>query len=254
MKFATNPADEVAFKRIARLLPGIAVKTAERLWEQLTSVPETKRSSFGEWLEQCRVGQKPAKAWAQLRCTLDEIAPGWKPLAPARMIHLILEAIYDDYLKAEYPNYEQRREDITSLETFARTFGDSPEFLSQLSLLATGEAEAVAADEETERVTLSTIHQAKGLEWKAVFVIWMADGMFPSSRSVKSKAPETIEEERRLFYVAITRAEDELYLTYPSYWPNGSVEDRIQRPSRFLQEIPAELLEPWNVGVGNERW
>jgi DNA helicase-2/ATP-dependent DNA helicase PcrA len=248
MKFVINPADEVAFKRMARLLPGIAVKTAERLWELLSSAPEEDRVSFKTWLSHCRVGAKSEKAWRQLCYTLDEIAPQGQPIAPSRMIHVILEAMYDDYLQAKYANYEQRREDLTTLESFARTFQDPIDFLSQLSLLATSDTERVAdPEEENEKVTLSTIHQAKGLEWRAVFAIWLTDGMFPSSRSLDSI--EAVEEERRLFYVAVTRAKDELYLCYPAFWPGGSLDNQIQRPSRFLKEIPSNLLGEWTVAM-----
>ena len=244
MKFAVNPADEVAFKRIARLLPGVAVKTAEKLWDQLCSAPESERRDFETWLGQCRIGQKPAKAWQQLCYTLDEIAPGRQPISPSMMIRIILEAMYDDYLQAKYPNHEQRREDLTTIESFARTFENPVDFLSQLSLIATTDTEGVRTTvNETEKITLSTIHQAKGLEWRAVFVIWLTDGMFPSSRSFESL--DAIEEERRLFYVASTRAQDQLYLTYPYFWANASPENRLQRPSRFLQEIPNHLVEEW---------
>jgi DNA helicase II / ATP-dependent DNA helicase PcrA len=247
MKFVINPADEVAFKRMVRLLPGIAVKTAERLWEQLNGVPDDDRKNFGAWLAHGKVAPKSQKSWEQLGHTLDEIAPNRQPVAPATMIHSILEAIYDDYLQSKYANYEQRRDDLLTLENFARTFQDSVEFLSQLSLMATGSSETIAAEEEdSEKVTLSTVHQAKGLEWRAVFIIWMTDGMFPSGRSLESV--EAVEEERRLFYVALTRAKDELYLTYPCCWPTGSLEQQIQRPSRFLKEVPSELLEEWRVG------
>jgi len=248
MKFVINPADEVAFKRMARLLPGIAVKTAEKLWEHLSAAPEEDRVSFKTWLSHCRVGAKSEKAWQQLLYTLDEIAPQRQPIAPSGMIHAILEALYDDYLQAKYANYEQRREDLTTLESFARTFQDPIDFLSQLSLLATGDTERVAdPEEENEKVTLSTIHQAKGLEWKAVFAIWLTDGMFPSSRSLESL--ESGVEERRLFYVAVTRAKDELYLCYPAFWPGGSLDNQIQRPSRFLKEIPNDLFDEWRVAM-----
>ena len=150
------------------------------------------------------------------------------------MIRIILEAIYDDYLQAKYANYEQRRDDLTSLESYARTFESPIDFLSQLSLMATADTESTRApDQETEKITLSTIHQAKGLEWRAVFVIWLADGMFPSSRSLESA--DAIEEERRLFYVAVTRAKDELYLTYPAYWPGASADNRLQRRIAFFE-------------------
>jgi len=108
--------------------------------------------------------------------------------------------------------------------------------------MATADTDGVRpTGNETEKVTLSSIHQAKGLEWRVVFVIWLTDGMFPSSRSVQSS--DAIEEERRLFYVAATRAQDQLFLTYPCYWANASPENRLQRPSRFLQEIPRDLVE-----------
>jgi DNA helicase II / ATP-dependent DNA helicase PcrA len=247
MKFVINPADEVAFKRMVRLLPGIAAKTAERLWEQLNGISDDDRKSFGAWLAYGKVAPKSQKSWEQLGHTLDEIAPNRRSVAPATMIHSILEAIYDDYLQSKYANYEQRRDDLLTLENFARTFQDSVEFLSQLSLMATGSSETIATEEDdSEKVTLSTVHQAKGLEWRAVFIIWMTDGMFPSGRSLESI--EAIEEERRLFYVALTRAKDELYLTYPCCWPTGSLEQQVQRPSRFLKEVPSELLEEWRVG------
>jgi DNA helicase II / ATP-dependent DNA helicase PcrA len=247
MKFVSNSSDEVAFKRMVRLLPGIAARNAEKLWEQINLAPSESRNTFGAWID---VGKAPAKAqraWEQLRHTLDEIAPEKKPVPPTNMIHSILEAVYDDYLKSKYSNHEQRREDLTALENFARGFSDPVEFLSQLSLMATGETEQLnTQDEDRERVTLSTVHQAKGLEWQAVFIVWLTDGMFPSARSLDSN--ENIEEERRLFYVAITRAKDQLYFLYPAIWPNGNLDQRLQRPSRFLGEIPAELCEEWRVG------
>jgi len=95
-------------------------------------------------------------------------------------------------------------------------------------------------------VTLTSVHQAKGLEWKVVFVIWMADGKFPSVRSLESD--ESVEEERRLFYVAVTRAKDELYLTYPQMHLGSGYGEMLQRPSRFLSEVPKELMEEWEVG------
>jgi DNA helicase II / ATP-dependent DNA helicase PcrA len=246
MKFVTNPADEVAFKRMARLLPGVAAKTAERLWDQLSAIPESERGGFQKWLTNGKVSAKSAKFWSQLGFTLEEIAPAGVPIPPSKMIRIILEAIYEDYLASKYANHEQRREDLVTLQTFAGTFTDPVEFLSQLSLIATGESDgAKDQDEDTEKVTLSSIHQAKGLEWRAVFVIWLTDGMFPSARSLGSQ--EAIEEERRLFYVAVTRAKDELYLTYPAIWLNGAPDNKMQRASRFLKEIPGDLFEEWRT-------
>jgi len=196
-------------------------------------------------MSKLKVPAKAAKGWAQLGHTLDELAPGGKPNPPAEMIASVVEAIYDDYAKAEFANCEVRREDLNTLMNFAKQYQSAGDFLDQLALLTSLDHEQTATQEDTEMVTLSSVHQAKGLEWKVVFVIWMADGMFPSNRSLESE--EAIEEERRLFYVAVTRAKDELYLTYPSLRLNAGYGEMLQRPSRFLGELPKELLEEWQI-------
>jgi DNA helicase-2/ATP-dependent DNA helicase PcrA len=162
------------------------------------------------------------------------------------MLRSVIEAVYDDYAKVNFTNYEQRREDLQTLTNFSRQFKNAAEFLDQLALLTNLENEAIAGRDETDSVTLTSVHQAKGLEWKVVFVIWMTDGMFPSHRSLERD--DSLEEERRLFYVAVTRAKDELYLTYPQIRLGGGYGDMMQRPSRFLLEVPGELMEEWNVG------
>ncbi len=248
IRFVANPRDEVAFKRMVRLLPGIGGKSAENLWLgwEKSLGENAVITSWGERLRPLPVGARAKKSWDQLAYTLDEIAPGGEPNQPTEMIMSIVEAIYDDYAKANFANYELRKEDLTQLAAFARQFKDIHEFLSQLALISNVDAEpAVNQAGEKEAVNLSTVHQAKGLEFHSVFVIWLTDGMFPSSRSLETR--EAIEEERRLFYVAITRAKDELYLTYPHMRLNAGYGEMFQRPSRFLKEIPTQLVEDWNV-------
>jgi DNA helicase-2/ATP-dependent DNA helicase PcrA len=278
IRFVANPRDEVAFKRMVRLLPGIGGKIAENLWsgweksldaspvagiadpgseESLTPAGITDPGystatagdhgySIGERLLKLNVSTRSRKMWEQLAQTLDEIAPKGKPNPPSAMIVSVVEAIYDDYAKANFTNYELRREDLNQLASFARQFSDAQEFLSQLALISNVDAEpAPNAAADNEAVNLSSVHQAKGLEFHTVFVIWLTDGMFPSSRSLETR--DAIEEERRLFYVAITRARDELYLSYPHMRLNAGFGDVFQRPSRFLKEIPNELLEDWDV-------
>ena len=265
IRFVANPRDEVAFNRMVKLLPGIGNRTAENLWrawerglivagigdpgEEKTSASDgviDPGYNFGQRLQAMNVPTKSKKLWAQLAHTLDEIAPGGQPNSPPEMITSIVEAIYDDYAKVNFTNYELRREDLDQLALFARQFKDVHEFLSQLALITNVDAEATPAQgADKEAVNLSTVHQAKGLEFHAVFVIWLTDGMFPSSRSLNTR--DALEEERRLFYVAVTRARDELYLTYPQMRLSGGYGDVFQRPSRFLQEIPNELIEDWQV-------
>jgi DNA helicase-2/ATP-dependent DNA helicase PcrA len=248
VRFVANPRDEVAFKRMVKLLPGIGNKSADnhwRAWE--TGLNERGEiTSWGERLLAMPVGAKSKKSWEQLAHTLDEIAPGGQANAPSAMISSIVEAIYDDYAKANFTNYELRREDLNQLAAFARQFKDVNEFLSQLALISNIDAEpALDQSTDTEAVNLSSVHQAKGLEYHTVFVIWLTDGMFPSTRSLETR--DAIEEERRLFYVAITRARDELYLTYPQMRLSGGFGDIFQRPSRFLKEIPTQLIEDWQI-------
>jgi DNA helicase-2/ATP-dependent DNA helicase PcrA len=262
VRFVANPRDEVAFNRMVKLLPGIGNRTAENLWREWEKADlELARpraggsrdervaasiASFGERLLAMNVPAKSKKMWTQLAHTLDEIAPGGEPNPPSEMITSVVEAIYDDYAKMNFPNYDLRREDLDQLAVFARQFKDVHEFLSQLTLISNVDAEAAPAQtSDKEAVNLSTVHQAKGLEFHTVFVIWLTDGMFPSSRSLTTR--DVLEEERRLFYVAITRARDELYLTYPQMRLSGGYGDVFQRPSRFLQEIPNELVEDWQV-------
>jgi len=252
IRFVANPRDEIAFKRMVRLLPGIGGKIAENLWngweKSLDSVAAVgdRGYSIGERLLKLSVSTRSKKMWDQLAQTLDEIAPNGKPNPPSAMIVSVVEAIYDDYAKANFTNYELRREDLNQLASFARQFSNAQEFLSQLALISNVDAEpAPNAAGDNEAVNLSSVHQAKGLEFHTVFVIWLTDGMFPSSRSLETR--DAIEEERRLFYVAITRARDELYLSYPHMRLNAGFGDVFQRPSRFLKEIPNELLEDWEV-------
>jgi DNA helicase II / ATP-dependent DNA helicase PcrA len=266
LRFVANPRDEVAFKRMVKLLPGIGNRSAENLWSawekslnavaavadrgsEKTPAPAGVSDpgyNFGERLLAMNVSAKSKKHWTQLAHTLDEIAPGGQPNPPSEMITSVVEAIYDDYAKVTFTNYELRREDLNQLAAFSQQFKDVNEFLSQLALISNVDAE-VAPNQtaDKEAVNLSTVHQAKGLEFHTVFVIWLTDGMFPSSRSMEER--EDLEEERRLFYVAITRAKDELYLTYPHMRLSGGYGDVFQRPSRFLKEIPNDLVEDWQV-------
>ena len=251
VRFVANPRDEVAFKRMVKLLPGIGNRSAENLWNAWDkSLNERGEiTSFSERLLAMSVSAKSKKHWTQLAHTLDEIAPGGQPNPPSEMITSVVEAIYDDYAKVNFTNYELRREDLNQLAAFARQFKDVNEFLSQLALISNVDAEAAPNQTgDKEAVNLSSVHQAKGLEFHTVFVIWLTDGMFPSSRSIDTR--EALEEERRLFYVAITRAKDELYLTYPHMRLTGGYGDVFQRPSRFLKEIPNKLVEDWQVQKG----
>lgn len=244
LKFTVNPRDETAFKRMIRMLPGIGNKTAETLWQKTSAILDGK-TNFAD-LASLKVPAKAQKSWDQFIHTLRDLAPATEPMKPSEMISCVLFAVYEDYMKEKFPNYDARHEDLVTLQEFAGQFETTADFLSQLALLGSLEtANAFAGAAETEKVYLSTLHQAKGLEWKVVFLIWLADGMFPSSRSIED--PRALEEERRLFYVGVTRCMDELYLTYPEMRLGAGYDQTFHSASRFLREVPESLFECWEV-------
>ena len=253
LKLVANPRDELSFKRLAQLLPGIGGKGADKLWGKFKDNIEHSTSNIehrmAAALQSCAAGvpKKAAVAWAQFVATVSQIEAGDTRKNVSRMINLVVEAGYEDYLKETFANYRSRLEDLEQLAVFAQQFQSVEDFLAQLALLTNVEAEdEQPATTDDEKIKLSTIHQAKGLEFDMVFVIMLCDGLFPSGRSLDSADGE--EEERRLFYVAVTRARNELYLSYPLIRATpGNSGDLMQQPSRFLGEIPKELVEEWNL-------
>ncbi len=251
MKLVVNSNDEMAFKRLVQLLPGIGAKGADKLWTaftaQLAKIDPTAKEPLATALQRCATAapKKAARAWADLAITISQLEEAGVRNDPDRMIRVILEAGYEEYLQETYTNYRSRMEDLEQLANFASQYQNTEEFLTQLSLLSNVEAEDdKPATRDNEQVRLSTIHQAKGLEFDVVFVIMLCDGLFPSARSIETVEGE--EEERRLFYVSVTRAKNELYLSFPilRFTPGG---DSMHQASRFLREIPVEIIEEWNL-------
>ena len=256
LKVVANRSDEVAFKRLVMLLPGVGAKAAAKLWtafltqtqvlldgKELNEIP---KKPIATCLQKCAtsVSKKTATAWAQFVATMAQIED--LTTQPWEMIRIVVDAFYGDYLEENFDNYRQRTEEVEQLGVFAHQFQDLEVFLTQLSLMSTAETEEQEKNKgEEDRVRLTTIHQAKGLEYDVVFIIMLCDGLFPSSRSVDSS--DGVEEERRLFYVAITRARNELYLSYPLTRFTQAQGPAPQTPSRFVLELPSTLYEEWNL-------
>ena len=254
MKFAVNRRDEVSFMRMVKLLPGVGGASANKLWNAWLKTEaassEVMSGKFSDLLIPMGVPKKARETWDQLAYTLDELIVDGKTATPPEMIRSIYEGVYQDYMRAKFKNADQREQDLEQLSNYSSRFTDPLEFLSQLSLLSgvdTGDNPDPQQDKEA--VTLTTAHQAKGLEWHTVFAIWLADGMFPHARAVE-ESDLGIEEERRLFYVTVTRAKDELYLCYPVVNHQARDGDILMKPSRFITELSPELMEKWNVRGG----
>lgn len=246
LRVMTNPTDEISWKRIFKMFPRIGKKTADHLYDYLRTV-ENPISLFttGQIGQQFRnVQQQNLQTWAVLFRELESLQD---QDAPSEMISSVLKHGYTDYLKFTYPNHESRLEDLSQLINFSTKYQSLVTFLSELSLMSglSGEEVATGGEEEDERTILSTIHQAKGLEWSVVFIIWCAEGRFPNPKAVE--AGET-EEERRLFYVAATRAMEHLYLCYPLVLFDRQIGHVIMKPSRFIAELEPTMYEEWEVG------
>ncbi|MBL9137112.1 MAG: ATP-dependent helicase [Verrucomicrobiales bacterium] len=262
LKWVVNPDDELSFKRLVQLLPGVGPKAADKLWSafgeayrQRTPAADGSPVALAPLLIALRdkTPKKTASAWANFATTVAQIQDPEVAQRGGAIIQTVVEAFYEEYAGATFPNAESRLDDLEQLANYAGQFQSLTEFLTQLSLLNNMEAEAEQKDSarDDDRVRLSTVHQAKGLEFQVVFVIMLAEGLFPSGRSLES--PIAAEEERRLFYVAVTRAKDELYLCCPLMRATPGMGLSLLQRSRFLAEIPEELLDRLNLRPAN-RW
>lgn len=245
LRILHNPGDELAFGRLLMLLPGVGTKTAVRIWHKLGNRFDVRKP------EQRRQLLKllPSAAHAIWKA-LDPILAAYESEKlgndPTEIVLRFIKAFYDEYLLDTYEDYQRRMEDLQGMMTFIASFESIGAFLSEIALVTNLDAEMNRMDERPEDcLRLSTVHQAKGLEWKAVFIIWAADGMFPSSRAMNEAGSD--EEERRLFYVAVTRAKDELFFCVPEVRRIRDGGINFLSPSRFLLEIPDDRLRQENV-------
>jgi DNA helicase-2/ATP-dependent DNA helicase PcrA len=254
LRFVRNPGDELALKRCLKVTPGVGTATAEAVWRALAAWRRHGGGRVEDLAAPEVVSLVPAKGRPGFLALGELLAALARPPTrdlPGESIEKVLASGYEEYLRAEFMNAESRVEDLRQLAEYARSWEDTETFLAEISLLSELTAETVSeGGEPDEKMVLSSVHQAKGLEWRAVFVVWLADGRFPSAQSLKDRDGE--EEERRLFYVACTRAKDELYLTYPVVAAPRDRERVVMKASRFLEELPGEppLSERWQLEDG----
>ena len=235
LKIVANPRDELAWKRVLKHVPKVGKATAEKVWRLL------ERDAEAEVPE--RLPKAARRGWESLRGLLERLRGLRK--APAEMIRAVLDGGYEAYLESAYANAAARMDDLRRLADFALRYADVEGFLAELAL-SSGVAgqDALDVEDAADAVVLSTVHQAKGLEWRAVFVLWAADGKFPDARALKEGGEE---EERRLFYVAATRAKDRLAFVYPVLADERFMMGVVQRPSRFLKELDPGTYEKATV-------
>ena len=239
LKILSNPHDEISWKRVMKLVPGIGNITAGKIWACISNEASPVEAVFDAYKI---VPKKATAAFSLFLEMLSVLKHERYRSEPSAAIAYVMGHGYEDHLHATYPNAEMRADDITQMMKFARRYDSLETFLSEMTLQGLSEA-AEGADDPEGRVILSTVHQAKGLEWGCVFMIGLNDGKFPSAKSLKN---DDEEEERRLFYVGVTRAKESLYLCYPVTADDWQAMG-IARPSRFIKELPDDCFEEMAV-------
>ncbi|OIR08189.1 ATP-dependent DNA helicase PcrA [mine drainage metagenome] len=246
LRFVYNPSDLLAWQRIAMLLPKVGEKNAQKIHTAALDHARLLQRDFLDALGDDDVKTKVPKDakddWGAFALSLKQVGDDMRSKSPQAAVECAIDGWYGDYLKGAYANYLSRMDDLKSLIGFAARFSEMQEMLAQIMLL-NSETSDRSVDPNEDAVKLTTVHQAKGLEYAAVFIIGLAEGMFPLRRAIESG---DIEEERRLFYVAVTRARDELYLCYPKVNTKGGPA-MLLTPSQFIQELDPNLYQPLRV-------
>ena len=246
LRILVNPKDELSWKRALKVFPRVGERSASAVWEAIGSRPDPlaafraldgKSGAFG------RGGEAALKPFRALLARLD--GPSVQS-SPAEAIRSVVEDVYRDYARSKFPNGDARLDDLEQFAQFAQTYDSLPTFLEEVALFneLSGE-DVVPGEPDDDKVVLSSIHQAKGLEWNRVIVMGLSEGRFPNYRSTATE--EGLEEERRLFYVAVTRAKNEIALVYPMLARDRYGVDVILEPSRFLAELPDGVFERWTI-------
>ncbi len=241
LRIVSNPSDSVSWFRVLKMVDFIGDATAERIVEFLRigekqfRTAKAKEKLFKE-LKEFPSRPNYKDQLAKLARLLQSVV---KESRPEDQLNVV-ERYYKRILQTRYDDYPRRERDIEHLTTIAKRYRKADDLLAEVmhDRGDAGVAETAAGGEGA--VTLSTVHSAKGLEWDAVFVIWVMDGWFPSSRAYNTD--EEMEEERRLFYVAATRARRYLYFTYPLSANEGVGPSSFSVVSRFLELIPPAIL------------
>jgi len=244
LRLMQSKTDELAFSRLLKLLPGVGERTVAKLWHALGNTFDIRSKSQRDSLSKA-LRPSARERWQKIAALAP---PRKEDVDGEAIIRGFVEAFYEDHLVKSYENFDRRLDDVAALSEDVTKFESVEGFLSDVALLTNVDAEGAGAESEPEdSVRLSTVHQAKGLEWTAVIILWATDGMFPSSRSLQ-ESTDGDAEERRLFYVAITRAKDELFICVPEVrrMRDGGV--MYCEPSRFIDEIPSQYYQTHQAG------
>ncbi len=246
LRIVVNPKDELSWKRALKLFPRVGERSAAAVWQAIGSRPDPLAAFRAFDAKGRDLGRGSEAALKPFRSLLSRLDSPSIRSSPSEAIRSVVEDVYKDYARAKFPNGDARLDDLEQFAQFAQTYDSLPSFLEDVTLFneLSGE-DVVAGEPDDDRVVLSSIHQAKGLEWSRVIVMGLSEGRFPNYRSIATE--EGLEEERRLFYVAVTRAKNEVALVYPMLARDRYGVDVILEPSRFVTELPDSVYERWTI-------
>lgn len=240
LRVIENPRDVVAWNRILLLIDDIGPRTAEKVIDDILKKKlPAATSTF--WLEYKSYPEHVKELFEVLK----SVAP--EKHSPSEKVARII-TYYHPLFKKRYDDHTKRKKDLEAFEQITARYNDVGSLLSDLALEPPNESVADIAEpgKDDEYLTLSTIHSAKGLEWHSVFLIYALDGRFPASRAIGDL--DAMEEERRLMYVACTRAKENLFITYPINIYDRESGTILTKPSRFLEGLDESLLDLWVIG------
>ncbi|BDQ02581.1 ATP-dependent helicase [Ignavibacterium sp.] len=236
LRIVVNPRDVISWYRVLLLHEGVGPKTAQKILDELATARITIKA---EPEQQPEFSYQKLGPLFYLLYNLQK-----KKIMPSEMVQSVYE-YYWDLFKANYDDWNKRKKDLEIFLNIVENYSSVDTLLSDMAIepIIDSVVDIGAEDKENEFVTLSTIHSAKGLEWHTVFIIHAVEGYFPSSKSAENL--EQLEEERRLMYVASTRAKNNLFITYPMNLYDREAGTTLSKPSRFISEITPDLAEGW---------
>ncbi len=246
LKILLNNQDQISWLRIFNLFAGIGRQTALKIWTQLLKEGKENIKNF------IAIDLNKTNFSLLAKASLNNLFNILKDLLlikePAPAIKTIFDSFYKDYVTFNFKDAEERLSDIKELISFTSGRKSIKKFVEEATLDENFKGETLLSENsETndEKIILTTIHQAKGLEWKIVFIIHLNEEHFPHAKCIKN--PDLLDEERRLFYVATSRAQDDLYISRFETYKDYKGYRVFAKPSRFIEELDQDAYEVWNV-------
>ena len=237
-RICENFEDEIAWTRLLAMCEGVGKKTIQKLLDLISKSKNIEQ--FNKNIQSIKLYANTSNRVKKLTDVLEKISSSQDS---AQTIDLVLKSGYDEYLESHYRDAVERGEDLDVLKEISNSYETAHDFLAEVSLQENFKGEQSPRD---KNIVLSTIHQAKGLEWQIVFIIGVCSNHFPHPLSTMDIA--SLEEERRILYVAATRAKEDLYI---SYYIKDFYRHIPSTKSIFIREIQPELFEEWNFDYDN---